>query len=125
MTAFRKGDVFQGTACFFSDYIGITPEGGLVGDDGPDIRWNTRGSQWGNWVGEGVLLSKDREEAVHSAHRTARSARFEHGRTVVTPFRSNKWVSRDLGPMAPGSRAVRGTGCSKLGVSVPVTGSGS
>lgn len=49
--SFRKGDVFQGTASFYATGIDIEPDGGLVGDDGPDIRWNTRGSEWGNWVG--------------------------------------------------------------------------
>ncbi|MEU9797075.1 hypothetical protein AB0E27_42150 [Streptomyces sparsogenes] len=78
---FRKGDVFQGTACFFAEGIDITPEGGLVGNDGPCIDWETRGSRWGNWVGGGGLISEDCDEAAHAAYRAARSARFEHGQT--------------------------------------------
>ncbi|MFD8261595.1 hypothetical protein ACFV19_22255 [Streptomyces griseoluteus] len=79
--SFRKGDVFQGTASFYATGIDIEPDGGLVGDDGPDIRWNTRGSEWGNWVCGGVLLSEDRDEDVYAGYRAARSARFEHGQT--------------------------------------------
>ncbi|MFB7825299.1 hypothetical protein [Streptomyces hydrogenans] len=78
---FRKGDVFQGMACFFAGGIDITPEGGLVGNDGPYIDWEGRGTRWGNWVGGGGLISEDRDEAAHAAYRAARSARFEHGQT--------------------------------------------
>ncbi len=75
---FRKGDVFQGMACFFAGGIDITPEGGLVGNDGPYIDWEGRGTRWGNWVGGGVLISEDRDEAAHAAYR---AARFKHGQT--------------------------------------------
>ena len=70
-------------ACFFANGIDIMPESGHVGDDGPDIRWGTRGSQWGNWVGGSFLPSKDCDEAVHVAYRAARAARFEHGQTPL------------------------------------------
>lgn len=77
--SFRKGDVFQGTAYFTANGIDIQPEGGTVGSDGPDVYWDTRGNDWGNWVGGGGLISDSYDEPVAAAYTAARSARFEHG----------------------------------------------
>ncbi|WP_405467515.1 hypothetical protein [Streptomyces canus] len=77
---FRKGDVFQGTAYFATHGVMADPDfGSLVGNDSPEIFWETRGTKWGNWVGGGVLIGEDHEPAVYAAYQAARSARFEHG----------------------------------------------
>ncbi|MEU3907244.1 hypothetical protein AB0F20_26065 [Streptomyces goshikiensis] len=81
LLSFRKGDVFSGSACFFSSGMDLWPEGGVVGNDGPHIFWETRGTKWGNWVNGGGLISEGCDEKVHAAYRAARSARFEHGET--------------------------------------------
>ncbi|MCZ9355152.1 hypothetical protein NGM36_36305, partial [Streptomyces mutabilis] len=41
LLSFRKGDVFEGRTVFNSHGIELLPEGGLVGNDGPDVFWHT------------------------------------------------------------------------------------
>ncbi|MEU1710101.1 hypothetical protein ABZ478_32835 [Streptomyces sp. NPDC005706] len=79
LLSFRKGDVFEGWAAFHSYGIEMHPEGGLVGNDGPDVIWHTRGSDWGNWLQPASYMNPDHDDRVQAAYRSARSARFEHG----------------------------------------------
>ncbi|MDX2708092.1 hypothetical protein PV350_35395 [Streptomyces sp. PA03-6a] len=79
--SWRKGDLFQGYAYFGASGILVDPGDGLVGNDGPDVFWDTRGNQWGNLVGGGALIGDDYDKAVADAYRAAISARFEHGRS--------------------------------------------
>jgi hypothetical protein len=85
--SFHKGDVSQTSAWFDADGSVQHEDGpgGLIGSDAPDIRWDTRGTEWGNFTGCGCLIFDDdtRDIAVQrrvgDAYRAARSARFEHG----------------------------------------------
>lgn len=78
--SFWKGDVIEECVTFAED--GSVSEfftQGLVGNDSPEIYWDTHKTQWGNWVNGGGVLSEDPNEAVVGAYRAAREARFEHG----------------------------------------------
>ncbi|GHD37419.1 hypothetical protein [Nocardiopsis kunsanensis] len=78
--SFWKGDVTQGSTDFEEDGSLSAPSGqGLVGNDCPEIFWETRKVEWGNWTGGGTCLSEEPSPRVIGAYRAARSARFEHG----------------------------------------------
>ncbi|MFJ2964253.1 hypothetical protein ACIPIC_18380 [Streptomyces collinus] len=77
----RKGDIFQSYAWFTSNSVAVDPTEALMANDGPQIYWDTRGSDWGNLVGGGGLLSDDVDMTVADAYRRALSARFEHGQS--------------------------------------------
>lgn len=77
--SFRKGDLFQGSAWFINKGIQVSPEGGLVANDSPEIFLGTRGAEWGNFVGGGGAIGDEYDEAVAAAYVAAKSARFEHG----------------------------------------------
>jgi hypothetical protein len=76
---FRKGDVLQGQAWFCGRDLEVEPDGGTIGNDGPQVFWETRGTEWGNLTGSGIALGGTPRPEVESAYIAARSARFEHG----------------------------------------------
>jgi hypothetical protein len=77
--AWRKGDLFQDYAYFSASGVCVDTSDARVGDDGPSVDWEGRGTRWGNLVGGGGLIGEDYDDAVADAYRAGISARFEHG----------------------------------------------
>lgn len=77
----RKGDIFQSYVWFTSNSVAVDPTESLMGNDGPEVFWDTRGTGWGNLVGGGGMLSEEIDTRVADAYRSALSARFEHGQS--------------------------------------------
>lgn len=76
---FWKGDITQGVVTFDEGGLTVHPDDGLIGNDSPQINWDTYRSRWGNFTGGGVCLTETYSKEVIEAYRAARSARFEHG----------------------------------------------
>lgn len=75
----RGGNLHQGRGYFAADGLHVMPHGGVVATARRGVRWDVRGTDWGNLVGGGATLACDCDATVISAYRAARSARFEHG----------------------------------------------